>query len=139
MLESSPDYSVGRGTDAPFEQIGAAWIDGRELAAYLNGRFVPGVRFYPTRFNAGTAVEGVRFMITGREAFSSQRLGLEIAAALMRLYPGKLPLDANRHLIGSEAVMEALAAGRDPRQIEQIEEEKLSDFLRLREKYLLYR
>ena len=139
MLEASPDYSVGRGTDAPFEQIGAAWIDGRELAAYLNGRFVPGVRFYPTRFNAGTAVEGVRFIITGREAFSSQRLGLEIAAALIKLYPGKLQLEANRNLIGSEAVMEALAAGRDPRQIEQIEEEKLSEFLRLREKYLLYR
>ena len=46
----SPNYSVGRGTDSPFEQIGADWIHGRELAGFLNGRFIPGVRVYPTRF-----------------------------------------------------------------------------------------
>jgi uncharacterized protein YbbC (DUF1343 family)/CubicO group peptidase (beta-lactamase class C family) len=145
MLEASPDYSVGRGTDAPFEQIGAPWIKGTELAAWLNARFVPGVRFYPTRFRpassacSGLQVEGVRFMVTDREAFSSQRLGLEIAAALMRLYPGKISLDANRRLIGSAATLDALEKGRDPGQIEQSEQDRVSDFLLLREKSLLYK
>ena len=140
MLEYSPGYSVGRGTDAPFEQIGAEWMRGQELAAYLNGRFVPGVRFYPTRFRPdASALEGVRFILTDREAFSGQRLGLEIAAALLKLYPGKISLDANRRLIGNQDVLDALAAGDDPRRIEQASQEKLSEFLRLRAKYLLYR
>ncbi len=145
MLEYSAAYSVGRGTDAPFEQIGAAWIGGRELAAYLNGRLVPGVRFYATRFQpvssalAGVAVEGVRFVITDREAFSAQRLGLEIAAALLRLYPGKISLDLNRRLIGNQATIDALAAGEDPRQIEQVNKDNIDSVIRLRAKYLLYR
>ena len=145
MLEYSAAYSVGRGTDAPFEQIGAAWIHGRELAAYLNGRLVPGVRFYPTRFQpassvlAGVALEGVRFVIADREAFSAQRLGLEIAAALLRLYPGKISLDLNRRLIGNQATIQALAAGADPRQIQQVNEDNIDNVLRLRAKYLLYR
>ncbi|HSW49088.1 MAG TPA: exo-beta-N-acetylmuramidase NamZ domain-containing protein, partial [Bryobacteraceae bacterium] len=145
LLEASPDYSVGRGTDAPFEQIGAPWIDGVELAAHLNARFVPGVRFYPTRFRpvasvcAGLEIEGVRFVLTDREAFSSQRLGLEIAAALVRLYPAKIKLSANLRLIGSQSAIEALEKRRDPVQIEESEQERLEDFLRLREKSLLYR
>jgi uncharacterized protein YbbC (DUF1343 family)/CubicO group peptidase (beta-lactamase class C family) len=145
LLEYSPGYSVGRGTDAPFEQIGAEWIRGRELAAYLNGRFVPGVRFYPTQFRpdssvlAGVQLEGVRLIVTDREAFSSQRLGLEIAAALERLYPLRFSLDANRRLIGSQAVLDALAAGGDPRHIQQASQDTLANFLRLRAKYLLYK
>jgi uncharacterized protein YbbC (DUF1343 family) len=145
MLEYSAAYSVGRGTDAPFEQIGAAWIGGRELAAYLNGRLVPGVRFYATRFQpvssalAGVAVEGVRFVITDREAFSAQRLGLEIAAALLRLYPGKVDLDLNRRLIGNQATIDKLAAGEDPRRIEQVNEDNIDSVIRMRARYLLYR
>jgi hypothetical protein len=84
-------------------------------------------------------VEGVRFLVTDREAFSSERLGLEIAAALLRLYPGKISLDANRRLIGSASVIEALAAGQDPAQIRQLDQDRLQDFLRLRERNLLYR
>jgi len=92
MLERAGNYSVGRGTDAPFEQIGADWIRGAELASSLNARFIPGVRAYPTRFRpavspfAGVWIEGVRFVVTDREAFPSSRLGLEIAAALRKLY-----------------------------------------------------
>jgi uncharacterized protein YbbC (DUF1343 family) len=145
MLEFTPDYSVGRGTDAPFEQIGAPWISGRELAAQLNARYIPGVRTYATRFRpassacAGVLVEGVRFVITDREAFSAQRLGLEMAAALLKLYPGKVPLETSRRLIGSAKVMAALTEGRDPQSIEQESQDALAEFLAVREKYLLYR
>ena len=145
MLEGAGNYSVGRGTDAPFEQIGADWINGRQLAAYLDARFVPGVRFYPTRFRpvssnfAGQLIEGVRFVTTDREIFDSGRLGLEIAAALQRLYPAKIALDSNRRLIGSRLTIQALERGDDPRSIQVSGEESLLDFSKLREEYLLYR
>ena len=142
MLEYSPKYSVGRGTDAPFEMIGAEFIHGRELAAYLNQRWIPGVRFYPVRFTPGlqaTEIEGVRFEITGRESLDSARLGMEIASALLKLYPGKISLEVNRKLIGNEETMRALAAGEDPVEIRQRQQDAIQPFLALREKYLLYR
>jgi len=145
MLEYTRDLSVGRGTDAPFEQIGAPWIRGRELAAYLNRRFIPGVRFYPTQFRpassacAGLTVEGVRFVITDREAFSAARLGLELAAALLKLYPGRLSLEDNRRLIGNLKVIKALAAGEDPRQIAEECSAQALEFIETRNKYLLYK
>lgn len=145
MIEYSRNYSVGRGTDAPFEQIGADWIRGPELAAYLNRRFIPGVRVYPTRFRptasnfAGQWIEGVRLVITDREAFNAARLGLELIAALLKLYPGKLQLEPNLRLIGNRQVVAALQAGEDPRAIHEQQHEALQAFLRLRERYLLYR
>lgn len=145
LLEYSPNYSVGRGTDAPFEQVGADWIRGQELASYLNRRFIPGVRAYPTRFQpvssrfAGQWIEGVRFVITDRESFHSARLGLELAAALLRLYPGKIRLEANLPLIGSKAVAAALTEGRDPRLILEDGREALEEFLARRQASLLYR
>jgi len=143
MLEYSLKYSVGRGTDAPFEMIGAEFIHGRELAEYLNQRWIPGVRFYPVRFQpalqTGTEVEGVRFQITSRERLDSARLGLEIAAALLRLYPGKISLEVNRNLIGNEETLRALAAGDDPEAIRQRQQDAIQPFLALRERYLLYR
>jgi uncharacterized protein YbbC (DUF1343 family) len=145
MLEYSPNYSVGRGTEAPFEMIGANFIRGTELAAYLNQRWIPGVRFYAVRFQpassnlAGTEIEGVRFNVTNREAFDSSRLGLEIAAALLKLYPGKIPLEADRALIGNAETIRALAAGEDPEAIRQRQQDAMQPFLALREKYLLYR
>jgi len=78
-------------------------------------------------------------VVTDREAFSAQRLGLEIAAALLHLYPGKISLDLNRRLIGNRATIQALTAGGDPRQIEQVNEDNIESVLRLRAKYLLYR
>ena len=145
MLEYSKNYSVGRGTDAPFEQIGADFIHGPELATYLDRRQIPGVRVYATRFQpassnfAGKTIEGVRFVITNRDAFDSARLGLEIAAALQKLYPGKIDFDAGRKLIGSAEVIQALAAGDDPRDIQEKMVDSVGAFLAVREKYLLYR
>lgn len=145
MLEASKNYSVGRGTDSPFEQIGADWIHGRDLAAFLNGRYIPGVRVYPTRFqpNAsnfkGQHIEGVRFVITDRNQFDSTRLGLELGYAFEKFYPGKIPWDANRFLIGNHEVIAAEKAGADPRTTVQQIEESLAAFLEQREKYLLYK
>jgi uncharacterized protein YbbC (DUF1343 family) len=145
MLEYSKNYSVGRGTDAPFEHIGASFIRGPELADYLNRRRIPGVRAYATRFRptsssfAGATVEGVRFVVTNRDDLDATRLGLEIAAALQKLYPGKIDFEANLKLIGSAEVVRELAAGDDPRDIQEKMADSVAAFLKVREKYLLYR
>ncbi len=145
MIEASRNYSVGRGTDAPFEQVGADWIHGPELSAYLNARFIPGVRTYPTSFRpssgtfSGRQIEGIRLVITDREAFDSARLGLELASAICRLHPSKIVLEDNRWLIGNRQTIDLLDQGEDPPRIEGAWEDALDAFLRLREQYLLYR
>lgn len=144
MLEAAKNYSVGRGTDAPFEQIGADWIRGPELAGFLNGRMVPGVRAYATKFRplssnfAGKEIEGVRFVITDRDAFDSTRFGIEIAYALEKLYPGKMDFELNRRLIGSRVLVEAMKAGQDSRVNASILNQGLESFLEVRKSYLLY-
>jgi uncharacterized protein YbbC (DUF1343 family) len=145
MLENSKNYSVGRGTDSPFEQVGAEWIKGPELADYLNGRHIPGARFYATSFSpassnlAGKQLEGVRFVVTDRDRFIAVRLGLELAGAYLKLYPGKMSLETNLKLIGNRALAKALEEGVDPRAAAESLEEPVKDFLNRREKYLLYR
>jgi uncharacterized protein YbbC (DUF1343 family) len=145
MLEGGTNYSVGRGTDSPFEQIGADWIDGRELAAWLNRRHIQGVRVYPTRFRPtasryqGETVEGVRFVVTDRDALNATRLGIEVASALAQLYPGRIEWGRNERLVGDRAVIEALQAGTDPSEIEASYRDEVDEFLDRRAKFLLYR
>ena len=122
-----------------------ALVDNAELAAYLNKRQIPGVRAYPTRFTPtesnfkGKRIEGVRFTITNRELFDSTRLGLELAAAVQSLYPGKIDFTLSKRLIGSDDVIRRLQAGEDPRLIQQSFQEPLANFIKLRDQYLLYR
>ena len=117
------NLSVGRGTDSPFEQIGAPWIDGPELARELNTRRLSGVRAYPLRFNpvssryAGERCEGVFFVVTDRDAFRPVRLGLEVAAALHRLYGDRFDLDAVARLLGSRDTLARIRAGDPPWEI----------------------
>ena len=131
LIESSKNYSVGRGTDAPFEQIGAEWVHGVELAEFLNARYIPGVRVYPTQ-------SGVRFVITNRDQFDSIRLGLEVASALHKLYPGKIDFELSKQLIGNRKVIDALKAGEDPRVIEQGLMNDIAAFMNRRRPFLLY-
>jgi uncharacterized protein YbbC (DUF1343 family)/CubicO group peptidase (beta-lactamase class C family) len=144
LLEAARNFSVGRGTDTPFEQVGADFIGGRELAGWLNSRQIPGVRAYPTSFTPaesnfrGVRIEGVRFQVTNRERFDSTRLGLELAAALEKFYPGKIDFSACKNLIGSDDVIRRLAAGEDARTIQQSFSDAVGGFVQLREKYLLY-
>jgi uncharacterized protein YbbC (DUF1343 family)/CubicO group peptidase (beta-lactamase class C family) len=144
MLEYSRNYSVGRGTDSPFEWIGAEFINGPELAAYLNKRMVPGVRAYPVTFHpsasnlAGENIQGIRLIVTDRDVFNSSTLGIELAAALQQLYPGKIDLAANQRLIGSQALIASILRGDEPRKIVQDQQDALAEFLKVREKYLIY-
>jgi uncharacterized protein YbbC (DUF1343 family) len=136
LIESSKNYSVGRGTDAPFEQIGAEWMRGTDVAEFLNARHIPGVRVYATRLTP--KMEGVRFVITDREQLDAVRLGLEVAYALLKLYPGKIDLELSKALIGSRKTIDALKAGEDPRVIEQNLLPDLAEFMNRRRPFLLY-
>ncbi|HEY7055468.1 MAG TPA: exo-beta-N-acetylmuramidase NamZ domain-containing protein, partial [Vicinamibacterales bacterium] len=101
------NISVGRGTDTPFEQIGAPWIDGPQLADTLNGRALPGIRFYPVRFTpisskyANQECQGVFLIVSDRNALRPVRVGLEIAAALNARYGSQYQLDSAARLFGS--------------------------------------
>jgi uncharacterized protein YbbC (DUF1343 family) len=92
-LIEGTNVSVGRGTDTPFEVVGAPWAKSRELAAYLNGRGIQSVRFVPIVFTpsasnfAGEPCEGVNLIVLDRNTLDSPELGIELASALHKLYP----------------------------------------------------
>ena len=143
MIESA-NVSVGRGTATPFEIMGAPWISGDRLARYLNGRRLPGVVFEAVSFTPGASpyahhrCEGVRVKVVDRGALDAPALGVELAAALYRLYPGTFLIDKTVGMIGSRRVLQAIKNGDDPKVIQQKWQPGLEAFGRLRAKYLLY-
>jgi uncharacterized protein YbbC (DUF1343 family) len=138
------NVSVGRGTDTPFEQIGAPWIDGPALAAALNARQLPGVSFYPVRFTptsskfANEMCEGVFMMVLDRSAIRPVRVGIEIAAALVKLHRPAFEIDRAARLFGSKRGLARLKAGDDPARIAGAWVAVEARWRRLRAKYLLY-
>jgi uncharacterized protein YbbC (DUF1343 family) len=139
------NISVGRGTDSPFEQFGAPWIDGAALAAALNARHIAGVRFYPVSFTpaagaklGGELCHGVFVIVTDRAHLRPVRLGLEIAAALMHLHPTKFDLAAAGRLFGSKATLDRVRAGEDPEAIASAWSADESRWRARRARYLLY-
>ena len=143
MIETS-NISVGRGTDTPFELVGAPWIDSRALASYLNARDIAGVRFVPSEFTPESAAyahekcRGVQLVVTDRNALDAPELGIEFAGALLTLYPANYKLAGVDTLMVSKASLDALAAGEDPRRIAEQWREGLERFEELRAKYLIY-
>jgi uncharacterized protein YbbC (DUF1343 family)/CubicO group peptidase (beta-lactamase class C family) len=138
------NVSVGRGTDTPFELLGAPWIKGKELAAYLNARGIAGVRFVPVTFTptasnyAGQKCEGVNIVLLERNALDGPELGMELAAALQKLYPADFKMGRIAELLVNRAAFDGLMAGKDPRRIAQDWQEELEKFEALRKKYLIY-
>jgi len=139
------NISVGRGTDTPFEQIGAPWIDGVTLAGELNARNLPGIRFYPVRFtptsskHANQECQGVFMVVTDRMALRPVRVGAEIAAALSRLYGAQYEIEAAARLFGSAANLAALKSGADPGTLLAGWSQAEARWRLLRAKYLIYR
>ncbi len=136
--------SVGRGTGAPFEQIGAPWIDGIHLAAALNARGLAGVRFYPVAFTpqssqfAGLQCQGVFILVDDRQTLQPVRLGLEVAAILHRLYPAEYRLEEEQNLLGSETALAQILAGADPADLVKTWQTDEEQWRLLRRRYLLY-
>jgi uncharacterized protein YbbC (DUF1343 family) len=140
----STNLSVGRGTDTPFEHVGAPWIDGQRLSDALNARDIPGVRFYPVAFTptasrfANQLCQGVFIVVTDRAAVRPVRVGVEIAAALLALFPGQLDIDQAARLFGSTDGLTRLKAGEDPAAIAATWSGAEARWRLLRAKYLLY-
>jgi uncharacterized protein YbbC (DUF1343 family) len=143
LLETT-NLSVGRGTDTPFEIIGAPWLDGQKLAAELNQRLIAGVSFIPIEFTptsskfANQKCGGINILITNRAQFEPLRTGFEIAAALRKLYPEQWEANSYDRLLGNQKTRNALLDGKSADAILEIGREGVSDFERRRLKYLLY-
>jgi uncharacterized protein YbbC (DUF1343 family)/CubicO group peptidase (beta-lactamase class C family) len=144
-LVEGTNISVGRGTDTPFELLGAPWINGHDLAAYLNARNISGVRFVPTDFTpnasnySGQKCGGVNLIVLDRNALDSPELGIEIASALHKLYPDQFQLEKMTSLLLNQSVYDAIAKGQDPRRIAQDWQESVDKFQQIRQKYLIYK
>ena len=143
-LIEGTNVSVGRGTDTPFELVGAPWVKSRELAAYLNARGIAGVRFVPVTFMptasvySGSKCEGVNIVLTERNALDAPELGMELAAALKKLYAADFKIDRMAELLVNQGAFDALVAGQDPRRIAQDWQEELEKFEAIRKKFLIY-
>lgn len=144
LLEAA-DVSVGRGTPAPFELVGAPWIDGVALARILRDRKISGVRVLgPAKFtpaadrHAHAPCHGASVLLVDRAALDAPRVGIELAAALHRLHPDRFAVRDMLHHVGSRDVLAAIEAGEDPAAIETRWEPALRAFEATRAKYLLY-
>jgi uncharacterized protein YbbC (DUF1343 family)/CubicO group peptidase (beta-lactamase class C family) len=139
------NISVGRGTDQPFEQIGAPWINGQQLATRLNERRLPGIRFYPISFTpksskyANEECQGVFMVVTSRTALQPARLGIELAGALSSLYGATYQPNNMWRLIGAEPIVARIQQGEDPASIVSPWAADEAAWRRLRAKHLLYR
>lgn len=123
VLIEGTNLSEGRGTETPFEQIGAPWLDGAKLARTLGRARLPGVRFAPARFvptaskHAGKRCGGVRLTVTDETRFRGFEIGLALVSAIRRQHPpefgflpGKPPFFDL--LAGRSLVREGIEAGR---------------------------
>jgi uncharacterized protein YbbC (DUF1343 family) len=143
LLEAT-NVSVGRGTEAPFEHVGAPWIHGAALAAALTAAALPGVRFTATSFTptnstfAGKACEGVEIQLASPALFDPIRTGLTIARALLTLYPAEFQPKGVLLLLGNQAAFDALVRGTPVATILADWAPGLAAFAPVRARYLLY-
>ena len=142
LLENA--LSVGRGTDTPFELVGAPYIDDVKLAAELNRAGIPGVGFVPIRFTPSASVHkgepcgGVFIMLNDRERCNVVDVGLLIARTLYRLYPKEFNPDKIKHLLLDEATLAAVKGNKPLDEIRAAWSKPRADFEQRRKRYLIY-
>jgi uncharacterized protein YbbC (DUF1343 family) len=143
LLEAT-NVSVGRGTDRPFEIVGAPWIEPRRFAAALNAARVPGVKYVPLYFtpnastNQGMKCGGVQLILTNPEKLNSVLFGMTLISVLHKLYPDKFEIAKVLRLLGNERALERLKAGRPPIEILKAGDPDLRRFMTRRQKALIY-
>jgi uncharacterized protein YbbC (DUF1343 family) len=143
LLEQT-NVSVARGTDSPFEMLGALWIDPQKFADHMNARKLAGVRFETTSFIpvsstlAGKRCLGVRVKIVDSDTLDSPALGIELAAALYKLYPKEFAIDQMKLLLANDAELARVRDGNDPKEIVADWRKSLRAWRKLRRQYLLY-
>ncbi|HIA62867.1 MAG TPA: DUF1343 domain-containing protein [Planctomycetes bacterium] len=143
LLETT-NLSVGRGTDTPFEQIGAPYIQGRELANAMNARKLNGIRFVPIQFTpesskfSGQVCGGLSLVITDRDVFDPLATGLELAVALRTLYREQWETKSLNRLLSHQQTYESIKAGASVRDIRSAYNDGLQAFRQRRKAFLLY-
>jgi uncharacterized protein YbbC (DUF1343 family) len=143
MIETT-NISVGRGTDTPFELLGAPWVKSKELARYLNAREIAGTRFIPVEFTPESSkysqqrCGGVQIVITDRNLLDAPELGVEVVAAFLSLYPNDYKTAGLDSLMVNKMSVDAITAGQDPRRVAEQWRDGQERFEALRAKYLIY-
>ena len=144
LLEAT-NVSVGRGTDMPFEVVGAPWIDDPAgLAAALDARGLAGVRFEPIAYMpsasiySGQPLGGIRLVVTEREAFRPVATGLAVARELMERYPADFRPAAIQNLLVNRATIWTLLLRSPLARIWSWAEAERASFLQRRASYLMY-
>ncbi len=144
-LVETTNVSVGRGTDTPFEVVGAPWIDDIEFAAELNRAGIPGVRFVPIRFTPDASrfkneeCRGVNIFLTNRDACPAVDIGVTLALALRRLYPEEWQVDKFHRLLKHDATLEAVKRGDSLKAVKASWEKDQKAFEKRRKAFLMYR
>ena len=141
----SAGVSVGRGTEAPFEEFGAPWIDGEKVASALNSIHLPGLRFIAQPFipvsglYAGRRCGGVAIRIGDHAAVRAMRMGLEIAALLQKMYPQDFDTAKAIVLLGNAETVQKLKDGLSAAEIVASWQPALSEYDKTRRRYFLYK
>ncbi|GAB4451954.1 MAG: DUF1343 domain-containing protein [Armatimonadaceae bacterium] len=138
------NLSVGRGTDTPFEVVGAPWLDGRAMAYVLNEQNLPGVRFVPVEFTPrasrceGERCQGINLLITDRSKFLPVRTGIEVALALRLLHLEEWQASKYLTLLASRLAMDGVLAGSSYTTLAKKWTGDLRGFNQVRSQVLLY-
>lgn len=142
LLETA--LSVGRGTDTPFEVVGAPYADDLRVAEELNRSGLKGVSFIPIQFtprysvHQGELCRGAYILLTDRNACDVVDVGLEIARTFYRLYPQNFQPEKLERLLMHPATLEAIKADKSLKQIHSLWQADLDQFKKIRAKYLMY-
>jgi uncharacterized protein YbbC (DUF1343 family) len=147
------NVTEGRGTEKPFEYIGAPWIEKDSLALALNGMSLSGVKFEPIEFTPkadsiaapnpkfnGELCNGISIHVLDRNAFRPVEASLAILLMIQKLYPGKLEIKSGQfdRLTGRKEIREGVQTGASLKRLQEVQSENLKRFESLRRKYLLY-
>ncbi|MDX2037345.1 MAG: DUF1343 domain-containing protein [Isosphaeraceae bacterium] len=144
LLEAS-NLATGRGTDTPFERVGAPYIDPRAWARALNSERLPGIRFVPIEFTpterqfAGKKCGGVQILITDRSKVDPIDVGIALAVTLRKLYPAEWKPEGFLRMLADRDAYDALLSGLGVAAIRSTWEKELAEFNRVRARYLRYR
>ncbi|MGN6546882.1 MAG: hypothetical protein ACTHK7_17640 [Aureliella sp.] len=143
LLEMT-NLSVGRGTDRPFQWIGAPWMDGQRLAQWINSQGVPGASCIPRKLtpdsskHAGAECSGVQFVITDVDAFDALRLGLTVAAGLRKLHGDAWETERLDVLLVNKEIAAAIRDGASYEDLKRRIDRQLGAFRKRRAGVLLY-
>jgi uncharacterized protein YbbC (DUF1343 family) len=144
LLEAT-NLSVGRGTETPFEVVGAPWIEARGLADVLNGLGLAGIRFEPVSFTptsstyARVACNGLRLVVTDRDALRPVTVALSLARALRTRHRDQFRPEAIQNLLVNRSTMWAFLRGEPLDRVLGWANAGRASFLNRRASYLIYR